>query len=47
MKHYEVKVFNSEPLEVKASSVETALEKAKLIAKVMGFIIIGISQKLA
>lgn len=47
MKDYEVKVFNGQPLSIKASSVETALEKARLIAKVMGFIIIGISQTLA
>lgn len=44
MKNYEVKVFNSQPLEVKANSIEKALDKAKHIARLFNLIIVGISQ---
>lgn len=42
MKTFEVKVFNAEPLRVRAKSVDMALEKAKLMASTLGLIIIGI-----
>lgn len=44
MKKYTIKVFNSQPLEVKATSIEKALDKAKHIARLFDLIIVGISQ---
>lgn len=44
MKNFEVKIFNAQPLEVQATSIEKALDKAKHIARLFNLIIIGISQ---
>lgn len=41
MKTYEIEVFNEKPLEVRASSLDAALDKAKAVATALGLIIIG------
>jgi len=41
MKRYEIDVFNERPLEVRASSLDAALDKAKAVATALGLIIIG------
>lgn len=40
-KRYEIEVFNGKPLEVRAASLDAALDKAKAVATALGLIIIG------
>ena len=41
MKRYEIEVFNAQPLEIRAGSLDSALDKAKAVATALGLIIIG------
>lgn len=40
-KRYEIEVFNAQPLEIRAGSLDSALDKAKAVATALGLIIIG------